>query len=108
MQQLFEIKLKARQVDIEKHLSELSKLGWSRDGDTFRNMVEGQDVVYLLDIKTSFSLKCMIGDLFLLDDEEWDEKEYPYREEIVRSALEMLKKMPFDLEVESIERKTMH
>jgi hypothetical protein len=106
MQQLFEIKLKPMQIDAEKYLHELFELGWYMEGGSFRNMDEEYHVVFVLDLKISFSLKCLIVDLLPLDEGEWNEKEYPYREEVVRFALKILKKMPFELEVKSIERKT--
>ena len=108
MQQLFEIKLKVKRIDAEKHLNEFFKLGWSRDSSGFRKMDEKHDVVYILDIKTSFSLRCLIGDLFPLDEEEWAGEDYEGREQLVESAIAEIEKLPFKFEIDSIVRRVRH
>jgi len=105
MQQLFEIKLKVKRIDAEKHLNEFFKLGWSRDNGSFRKMDEKHDVVYVLDIKTSFSLRCLISDLFPLDEEEWEGEDYEGREQFVKSAIAEIEKLPFEFEIDSIVRR---
>ena len=108
MQQLFDIKLKVKRIDVEKHLDEFFKLGWSRDNNGFRKVDEKHDVVYILDIKTSFSLRCLIGDLFPLDEEEWSGEDYEGREQFVKSAIAEIEKLPFKFEINSIVRRVRH
>jgi len=108
MQQLFEINLKVKRIDVEKHLDEFFKLGWSRDNNGFRKLDDKHDVVYILDIKTSFSLRCLIGDLFPLDEEEWKGEDYEGREQFVKSAIAEIEKLPFEFEIDSIVRRVRH
>jgi hypothetical protein len=108
MQQIFEIKLKNKKIDIKKHLDEFIELNWSVDNSGFSKVDEEHDVVYVLDIKNSFSLKCLIGDLFPLDEEEWAGEDYEGREQLVKSAMAEIEKLPFNFEIDSIVRRVRH
>ena len=92
--------MKFRTVGTRKILD----LGWSVNGDEFMKMDEEYDVMYLLNLNEK-TLRCLIIDIFVLEEEEWKKEDYPDREKIIRNALEEIKKLSLYAKVESVERK---
>ena len=80
------------------------ELGWSVNGNEFMKMDEEYDVMYLLNLNEK-TLRCLIMDIFVLEEEEWKKEDYPDREKIISNALEEIKKLSPDVEVETVERK---
>ena len=58
---------------------------------------------YVLDF-SNFSLRCLVGELFVIEEGEWSPLDYPAREEVVNMAIKELGKLPFNFEVVEIER----
>jgi hypothetical protein len=53
---------------------------------------------------SNFSLKCLVGELFVIEEGEWSPPDYPAREEVVNMAIRELGKLPFNFEVVEVER----
>jgi len=91
---MFEIRFKLKKpIDVKKAIIDIVKLKWSVYSD--KELMKYDDMQdfarYILNLGNHPNLKCFITELFPEDEEEWNEDEYPNREEIVKSALEELK-----------------
>jgi len=105
MYQIFIIKLKQKEVGLQEKLSEVNKLNWYFDG---RNLIKFDNgLQYIFDL-SHFNVKCFVGELFPIKEGEWLPKDYPTREEIVKNVMSELERLPFDLEIEEIERTIKH
>jgi len=105
MYQLFEITLKPKEIDLEKNLDGINKLSWHSNGRILAKDDDG--LQYVLDL-SSLKLKCVMTELFPIEEGEWLPKDNPSREEIVNTALTELKKLPLDLEINEIWRTIKH
>ena len=105
MYQIFEITLKPTEIDIEKSLDKLKTLNWYCNG---RVLVKDDDgLQYILDL-TSLKFKCIMSELFPLEEGKWLPENLPSREEIVNTAIAQLQKLPFNLEIEEVRRIVKH
>lgn len=105
MYQIFEITLKQKEIDLEKSLDRITTLNWYSNG---RILVKDDDgLQYILDL-SCLKLKCVISELFPVDEGKWLPEEYPSREEIVNTAIAKLQKLPFNLEIDEIRRIVKH
>ena len=104
MYQIFEIMLNPKENDLEKKLK-VNKVNWHINGRILTKDDDG--LQYILDL-TSFKLKCVMPELFPIDEGEWVPEDNPSREEIVKTAITELNKLPFSLEVTEIRRTVKH
>jgi hypothetical protein len=102
---IFEITLKPKEIDLEKNLDKIKKLNWYCNGRILTKDDDG--LQYILDL-SSLNLKCIMSELFPIEEGEWLPKDCPSREEIVNTAIMKLKKLPFDLEINEIRRTVKH
>ena len=100
MYQIFEIKIKFQNEDSG---SGILDLGWSVNGNEFMKMND-EYVMLLLNLNKK-TLRCLITDIFVLEEEEWKKEDYPNREKIIENALEEIKNLFLNAEIESVERK---
>ncbi|MGD0994503.1 MAG: hypothetical protein ABR909_03145 [Candidatus Bathyarchaeia archaeon] len=107
MYQIFEITLKPKEIDLEKNLDKINKLNWHSNG---RLLVKDDDGLrYILDLSSlKLKLKCVMTELFPIEEGKWLPEDYPSREEIVNTAITELKKLPFNLEINEICRIIKH
>ena len=105
MYQLFEVKLKPKEIDLQKSQSKLRNLSWYADAQLL--VKDDGGLQYILDL-SNFTLKCFMGELFPVNEGEWLPEDFPSREEIVNSAINALRKLPFSLEVSEIHRIVKH
>ena len=104
MYEIFEIKLRPKEIDLRK-LDKVNKLNWYSNGG---NLVKNDDgLQYILDL-SNLKIKCLIGELFPLQEGEWSPEDYPGREETIKAVVKELKKLPFNLEVDQIQRVVKH
>ena len=102
---IFEITLKPKEIDLEKNLDKIDKLNWHSNG---RLLVKDDDgLQYILDL-SSLKLKCVMTELFFIEEGEWLPEDYPSREDLVNTAMTKLKKLPFNLEINEIHRIIKH
>jgi hypothetical protein len=101
MYQIFEVKLKPAKIDLRDKLDEVNKLNWHLNGEKLIKYDDG--LQYVLDL-SNFSLKCLVGELFVIEEGEWSPLDYPAREEVVNMAIKELQKLPFSFEVIGVER----
>jgi hypothetical protein len=105
MYQIFEIKLRRKEIDLREKLDEINKLGWHSNG---RNLTKTDGwLQYILDL-SHFSVKCLVVELFPIEEGNWLPENYPSREEIVRIVITELEKLPFNLEIDEIQRTVKH
>jgi len=105
MYQIFEIKLKPKEIDLLQKLDKINKLNWYSNGG---NLVKTDDgLQYILDL-SSLTLKCVMGELFPIREGQWLPQEYPSREELVNIAISQLQKLPFNIEIVEIRRVVKH
>ena len=98
---MFEIMLKPKEIDLEKNIDKISMLNWYSNG---RNLIKVDDVLkYILDL-SCLKVKCVVSELFPIEEGIWLPEDYPYREEIIKTAITELKKLPFNLEIDEIRR----
>jgi len=45
-------------------------------------------------------LRCLVGELFVIEDGKWSPMDHPAREEVVSTAIKESGKLPFNFEVE--------
>jgi hypothetical protein len=102
---IFEIMLKPKRIDLEKNLDSTRRLGWYSNGQFLVRDDDG--LKYVLDL-SSLKLRCVMIELFPLEEGEWSSRDNPSREEIVNRAIAELKKLPFNLEVEGISTTVRH
>jgi len=103
--QIFEIKLKPKEIDLENNLEEVKRLNW-RSNEHFL-VKEDNGLRYILNF-SDFTLKCVVGELFLIDEKEWLPDNNPSREELVNEAIVELEKLPFKFKVAEILRLVRH
>jgi len=100
MYQVFEIKLKQKEIDLRK-LDKTNKRNWYYNG---WNIVRSDGgLQYVLDL-SNFTIKCLISELFPIREGKWSPEDYPAREEMIKAMMTELEKLPFDLEIEEIRR----
>jgi hypothetical protein len=101
MYQIFEITLKPKEIDLERNLDKISKMNWYSNG---RNLIKVDNgLQYILDL-SSLKVKCIMSELFPIEEGKWLPEDYPFREEIIKTAITALKKLPFNLEIDEIRR----
>jgi hypothetical protein len=105
MYQLFEIILRRKEINLEKNLTNIKRLGWYSDG--YALVREDDSLQYSLDL-SAFTLKCTMSELFPLSEGEWSSADFPSREELVNSAVAQLNELPFELEITEIRRTVKH
>jgi hypothetical protein len=105
MFQIFEITLKPKEIDLGANLTKLESLSWYVNGLVLVKDDDG--LQYILDL-SNFTLKCVMGDLFSIDEGDWSPQDFPSREELVNSAILQLQKLPFKLETAEIHRVVRH
>jgi len=103
--EIFEIKLKPKEIDLRQKLDKINKLNWYSNGGNFVKTDDG--LQYILDL-SSLTLKCIMGELFPISEGQWLPQEYPSREELVNVAISQLQKLPFDIEIVEIRRVVKH
>jgi len=101
MYQIFEIKLKPKEIDLRRKLDEVNRLNWHLNCGRLVKSDDGLE--YVLDF-SNFRLKCLVSNLFPVEEGEWSPSDYPSREEIVNAAIKELEKLPFNLEVVEVKR----
>lgn len=101
MYQIFEVKLKPAKIDLRGRLEEVNKLNWHLEGGKLIKYDDG--LRYVLDL-SNFSFRCLVGELFVIEEGEWSPADYPAREEVVSTAIKELEKLPFNFEVVEVER----
>jgi hypothetical protein len=101
--QLFEIVLKNNGgVNLEGLSSKLKNMGWYLDGCSVL-VKEDDGLQYVLDL-SAFKLKCIISELFPIDEGKWSPEAFPSREALVNSAIAQLRKLPLNLEIKEVRR----
>jgi hypothetical protein len=101
MYQIFEVKFKPAKIDLRDKLDEVNKLNWHLNGEKLIKYDDG--LQYVLDL-SNFSLKCLVGELFVIEEGEWSPMDHPAREEVISMAIRELGKLPFNFEVVEVER----
>jgi hypothetical protein len=101
MLQIFEIKLKLKEIDLRHKIDEANKFYWYLDRGKLVKSDDG--LQYVLDF-SNFRMKCLVSELFPVEEGEWSPTDYPAREEIVKTAIRELEKLPFNLEVVEVKR----
>lgn len=48
---------------------------------------------------SNISLRCLVGELFVIEEGGWSPADHPAREEVVSTAIKELGKLPFNFEV---------
>jgi hypothetical protein len=100
MYQIFEVKLKPAKIDLRDRLDEVNKLNWHLDGG---KLIKNDGLQYVLDL-SNFSLRCLVGELFVIEEGEWSSMDHLAREVVVNTAIKELGKLPFNFEVAEVER----
>jgi len=104
MYEIFEIKLKPKEIDL-RQLDRIDKLNWYSDG---KNLVKTEDgLQYILDL-SNLRIKCLIGELFPIQEGSWSPEDYPSREDLIKAVIVELEKLPLDLEIDEIQRIVKH
>jgi hypothetical protein len=101
MYQIFEVKLKPAKIDLRSRLDEVNKLNWYQEDEKLIKYDDG--LQYVLDL-SDFSLRCLVGELFVIEEGEWTPMDHPAREEVVNTAIKELGKLPFNFEVVEVKR----
>jgi len=105
MYQIFEIKLKPKEIDWRQKLDKINKLNWYSNGG---NLVKTDDgLQYILDL-SNLRIRCLISELFPLEEGKWSPEDYPAREEMIKAMVTELEKLPFSLEIDEIRRIVKH
>jgi hypothetical protein len=103
--QIFEIALKPKEIDLEKNLGKIRTLNWYSNGSILVKDDDG--LQYILDL-SNLTFKCVMGELFPIDEGKWLPQDHPSREELVNAAIRQLQKLPFKIEIEEIRRIVKH
>ena len=104
MYQIFEITLKPQEINLQK-LDKINKLCWYSNGG---NLVKTDDgLQYILDL-SNLKIKCLIGELFPIEEGKWSPEDHPAREELIMAMMTELRKLPFNLEIDEIQRIVKH
>jgi hypothetical protein len=104
MYQIFELTLKPTEIDLRK-LDKINKLNWYSNGGNLVKIDDG--LQYILDL-LNLRIKCLIGELFPIDEGKWSPEDHPAREELIKAMMTELKKLPFNLEIDEIQRIVKH
>jgi hypothetical protein len=105
MYQIFEIKLKPKEIDLRQKLDKINKLNWYSNGG---NLVKTDDELqYIFDL-SNLRIQCLIGELFPIEEGKWSPEDYPAREEMIKTMMTELEKLPFNLEIDEIQRIVKH
>ncbi|MEM3623595.1 MAG: hypothetical protein QXR76_07500 [Candidatus Bathyarchaeia archaeon] len=76
MYQIFEIKLKSKEIDLRQKLDKINKLNWYSNGG---NLVKTDDgMQYILDL-SNLRIQRLIGELFPIEEGKWSPEDYPAR-----------------------------
>ena len=105
MYQIFEIKLKQKEINLRENLEKVNKLNWYFDG---RNLIKTDNVLHCILDLSHFGVKCLVNELFPIEEGEWSPEDYPAREEIIKIVITELKKLPFNLEIAEIRETAKH
>jgi hypothetical protein len=84
MYQIFEITLRHEEINLESDSIKISHLCWYLNG--FFLVKEDYGLQYILDL-SGFTLKCTMSEVFPINAGNWSPNEFPYREELVNSAI---------------------
>ena len=104
MYEIFEIKLKPKENDFRKKLDQATKLGWHING---RNLVKTDGgLQYIMDL-SHFNVRCLVSELFPIEEGEWSPEDYPARDEIIRMVITELQTF-FNVEINEIRRIVKH
>jgi hypothetical protein len=102
--EIFEIKLKPKKNDFRKKLDQATKLGWHING---RNLVKTDGgLQYIMDL-SHFNVRCLVSELFPIEEGEWSPEDYPARDEIIRMVITELETF-FNVEINEIRRIVKH
>jgi hypothetical protein len=102
--EIFEIKLKIKENDFRKKLDQATKLGWHING---RNLVKTDGgLQYIMDL-SHFNVRCLVSELFPIEEGEWSPEDYPARDEIIRMVITELETF-FNVEINEIRRIVKH
>ena len=105
MYQIFEVKLKPKEIDLQENFDKVNKLNWYFNG---KNLIKNDDgLQYVLDL-SHFNVKCLASELFYIKEGEWSPEDNPGREEIIKLVINELEKLPFSLEINEIQRTVKH
>jgi hypothetical protein len=103
--QIFEIKLKPKEIDLQEKLDKINKLKWYSNG---RNLIKSDNgLQYILDL-SNLKIKCLMSELLPIEEGKWSPEDYPGREEIIKIAITELEKLPLNLEIDEIQRIVKH
>jgi len=105
MYQIFEIKLKPKEIDGRQKFDKINKLNWYSNGGNFVKTDDG--LQYIFDL-SNLRIQCLIGELFPIEEGKWSPEDYPAREEMIKAMMTELEKLPFNLEIDEIQRIVKH
>ncbi|MEM3578361.1 MAG: hypothetical protein QXX51_07970 [Candidatus Bathyarchaeia archaeon] len=101
MYQIFEIKLKPKEIDLRQKFDDVNRLNWYLNcGKLVR---DDDELEHVLDFSNS-RMKCLVSSLFPIEKDEWSPSDYPSRKEMVNTAIKELERLPFHLEVVKVKR----
>ncbi len=102
---IFEITLKPKGINLRNNIDKIKSLGWYLDGSF---LVKDEDgLQYILDL-SNLKFRCVMGELFPINEGKWSPEEFPSREELVNSAIAQLSKLSLDLEINEVRRIVTH
>jgi hypothetical protein len=102
--EIFEIKLRPKENDVQKKLDQAAKLGWHINGMNLVKVDGG--LQYVLDL-SHFNVRCLVGELFPIEEGEWSPEDYPAREGIIRTVMSELGAF-LNVEIDEIRRIVKH
>jgi hypothetical protein len=105
MYQIFEITLKAKEIDLERNIAKLRALNWHSNGSIL--VKDDNGLQYILDIP-GLTLKCVMGELFPVSEGKWLPEDFPSKEELVNSVIKELRKLPFNFKIHEVRRIIKH
>jgi hypothetical protein len=105
MYQIFEITLKPKEINLKSISTKIKSSGWYLDDSVL--VKEDDGLRYNLDL-SNFTLKCVMSEMFPIDEGKWLPEEFPSREELVNSAMAQLRKLPLNLEINEVRRIVKH
>ena len=98
--EIFEIKLKPKENDVQKKLEQAAKLGWHINGMNLVKIDGG--LQYVLDL-SHFNVRCLVSELFPIEEGEWSPGDYTARDEIIRTVMTEVETF-FNVEINEIRR----
>lgn len=104
MYEIFEIRLKPKENDFQKKLDQATKRGWHIDGGNLVKTDGG--LQYVLDL-SHFNVRCLVSELFPIEEGEWSPAYYPVRDGIIRTVITELETF-FNVEINEIRRIVKH